>query len=88
MVKRGDMMTLEDVSEILAIDILGIVPDDESIVVSTNRGEPCVSDDNSWAGRAYRNITRRLLGEIVPLMRLQQNKGLFGKLAKFLGMRN
>ncbi|MDR3239418.1 MAG: septum site-determining protein MinD [Clostridiales bacterium] len=88
MVKRGDMMTLEDVSEILAIDILGIVPDDESIVISTNRGEPCVTDEASWAGQAYRNITRRLLGEIVPLMKLQQDKGFLGKIAKFLHIRN
>jgi septum site-determining protein MinD len=84
MVRRGDMMTLDDVTEILAIDILGVVPDDESIVISTNRGEPCVADDSSRAGKAYRNITRRLLGEIVPLMKLQQQKGLFGRIAKFL----
>ncbi|MDR2749476.1 MAG: septum site-determining protein MinD [Clostridiales bacterium] len=88
MVKRGDMMTLDDVTEILAIDILGVVPDDESIVISTNRGEPCVADDGSRAGRAYRNITRRLLGEMVPLMKLQQQKGLFGRLAKFLRIGN
>ncbi|MDR1542171.1 MAG: septum site-determining protein MinD [Clostridiales bacterium] len=88
MVKRGDMMTLDDVTEILAIDILGVVPDDESIVISTNRGEPCVADDSSRAGRAYRNITRRLLGEIVPLMKLQQQKGLFGRIAKFLRLGN
>jgi len=83
MVKRGDMMTIEDVTEILAIEILGVVPDDESVVISTNRGDPSVADDNSWAGRAYRNITRRLLGEIVPLMKLQQDKGFFGRIFKF-----
>ena len=83
MVKRGDMMTIDDVMEILAIEILGVVPDDESIVISTNRGDPCVADDSSWAGRAYRNITRRLLGEIVPLMKLQQEKGFFGRILKF-----
>jgi septum site-determining protein MinD len=83
MVKRGDMMTIDDVIEILAIEIVGVVPDDESIVISTNRGDPCVSDDSSWAGRAYRDITRRLLGEIVPLMKLQQDKGFLGKIRKF-----
>jgi len=83
MVKRGDMMTIEDVTEILAIEILGVVPDDESIVIFTNRGDPCVADDSSWAGRAYRNITRRMLGEIVPLMKMQQDKGLFGRIFKF-----
>ena len=70
MVKRGDMMTLEDVTEILAIEILGVVPDDETIVVSTNRGEPCVADNSSKAGQAFRNITKRILGEDVPLMDL------------------
>ncbi|MCL2461053.1 MAG: septum site-determining protein MinD [Defluviitaleaceae bacterium] len=85
MVKRGDMMALEDVTEILAIDILGIVPDDESIVVSANRGEPAVADQNSRAGTAYRNITRRILGEEVPLMDLYKSGGFFGKLKKAFG---
>lgn len=72
MVKRGDMMTIDDVTEILAIDILGVVPDDESIVISTNKGEPAVTIENSKAGIAYRNITRRIMGEDVPLMSLEQ----------------
>lgn len=84
MVRRGDMMTLDDVTEILAIEILGVIPDDESIVISTNKGDPCVSDESSWAGKAYRNITRRLMGEIVPLMKLQQDIGLIGRIFKFL----
>lgn len=83
MVKRGDMMALDDVTDILAIDILGIVPDDESIVVSSNRGEPCVGDDNSRAGQAFRNITRRVMGETVPLMNLNTDDSLLAKLKKF-----
>ncbi len=82
MVKRGDMMALEDVTEILAIDILGIVPDDESIVVSTNKGEPCVTDENSRAGQAFRNITRRILGETVPLMDIKVDEGFLAWLKK------
>lgn len=82
MVRRGNMMALEDVTEILAIDVLGVVPDDESIVVSTNRGEPCVVDMNSRAGLAFRNITRRILGETVPLMDLDADAGLMSKLKK------
>ena len=82
MVKRGDMMALEDVTDILAIDVLGVVPDDESIVVSTNRGEPCVADDNSRAGKAFRNITRRLMGETVPMDELDIDAGLLSKLKK------
>ena len=82
MVKRGDMMALEDVTEILAIDVLGVVPDDESIVISTNRGEPCVADESSRAGQAFRDITRRILGETVPLMDLTDDTGLMSKLKK------
>ncbi|MCL2619220.1 MAG: septum site-determining protein MinD [Defluviitaleaceae bacterium] len=75
MVKRGDMMTLEDVTDILAIDVLGIVPDDESIVVSSNKGEPAVMEESSRAGAAFRNITSRLMGEDVPLMDLDVQTG-------------
>ena len=83
MVKRGEMMDLEDVTEILAIDVLGVVPDDESIVIATNKGEPCVIDDNSFAGQAFRDICRRLNGEIVPLMNLDIDKGMLTRIKKF-----
>ncbi|MCL2047877.1 MAG: septum site-determining protein MinD [Defluviitaleaceae bacterium] len=79
MVKRGDMMALEDVTEILAIDVLGVVPDDEGIVISTNKGEPCVADSASFAGQAFRDICRRMTGENVPLMDLDPDKGFFAK---------
>ncbi len=68
MVARNEMMSLEDVEEILAIDTLGIIPDDESIVISTNKGEPAVANESSVAGEAYRNIVKRILGENIPLM--------------------
>ena len=83
MVKRGDMLALEDVTDILAISVLGIVPDDESIVVSTNRGEPCVSDSTAKAGQAFRNISKRITGEDVPLMELNSDTGI---LAKFFSL--
>jgi septum site-determining protein MinD len=82
MVNRGDMLSLEDVTDILAIDIIGIVPDDESIVVSSNRGEPAVTDDTSLAGKAYRNIVERVMGSEVPLLDLDEHKGFFGKIKK------
>ncbi len=88
MVKRGDMMTLEDVTEVLAIDVLGVVPDDESIVISSNRGEPAVLDQNSRAGQAFRNITRRVLGEDIPLMNLNFDEGLFTKIKKIFRFGN
>lgn len=83
MVKKGDMMAMDDVTEILAIDILGIVPDDESIVISANKGEPSVTDSSSKAGEAYRNITQRILGNNVPLMDLEFDKGFLSKIKRF-----
>lgn len=82
MVKRGDMMSIDDVTEILAIEILGVVPDDESIVVATNKGEPAVTDSESFAGQAYRNIVKRIQGEDVPIMRFERDAGLFNKIFK------
>lgn len=79
MVKRGDMMSSEDVIEILAVDLLGVVPDDESIVISTNQGEPLVGN-KSLAGQAYENICHRILGEEVPFLNLLQKNGFFSKL--------
>lgn len=81
MVKRGDMMSIEDVSEILAIDLIGTIPDDEQIIVATNQGEPVIGTD-SLAGKAYLNICRRLTGEEVPFLNLDIHTGLFGKLGK------
>ena len=83
MVKRGDMMALEDVTELLAIDVLGVIPDDETIVISTNRGEPCVADEKSFAGQGFRDIVKRLLGENVPLMDLNIDTSIMSKLKKF-----
>jgi len=80
MVKRGDMMSSDDVVEILAVDLIGVVPDDENIVVATNQGEPLVGND-SLAGQAYMNICRRVIGEEVPLLDLNGKHGLFEKLA-------
>ncbi|MEG1459268.1 MAG: septum site-determining protein MinD [Acetivibrio sp.] len=80
MVKRGDMMSADDVVEILAINLIGVVPDDENIVVSTNKGEPLVGDE-SLAGQAYMNICRRIIGEEVPLLDLSSKGGFMSMLA-------
>jgi len=86
MVSRGDMMDINDILEILAIDLVGVVPEDEHIVVSTNRGEPAVLQNSSLAGRAYRNIAARLMGEDVPFLELQSaNGGLLGRLRRIFG---
>ncbi len=82
MVKKGDMMNIDDMTDILAIDLIGVVPDDEAIVISTNKGEPVVIDDKTLSGQAYRNIARRLMGEEIALLELDIDEGVFGKLRK------
>ena len=81
MVNRGDMMSIEDVKEILAIDLIGAVPDDEQIVVSTNQGEPLVGRTDTMAGIAYSNICRRITGEDVPLLDLNSKNSVWSKIA-------
>ncbi len=82
MVKRGDMINLEDIIDILGIKLIGVVPDDEEIIVSTNKGEPAILNSKSEAGKAYSNIARRILGEDVPLMELKDSNNFFGRLKK------
>lgn len=74
MVRKGDMMDINDIDDILAISILGVIPDDQDIIVSTNRGEAVVTNKKSRSGQAYRNVVRRILGEDVPFMNLQERK--------------
>lgn len=66
LVRRGDMMTAEDVVDILSIPLIGVVPDDENVVIATNRGEPLVGSQ-TLAGRAYRNICYRVMGKQIPM---------------------
>ncbi len=87
MVKRGDMMTIDDIIDILAIGLIGVVPDDEKIVVSTNRGEPAINDQKSLAGQAYRNVVRRIKGEDVPFLSLNEDQGFILKLKKLFGLK-
>ena len=87
MVQANNMMSVQDVQEILAIPILGIVPDDERVIVSTNRGEPLVlSGSTSLAAIAYQNIARRLEGEKVPFINLETPpEGFWQRLRRFFG---
>jgi len=84
MVKRGDMLDTEDVIEILAIDLIGIVPEDEAIIISTNKGVPVALDNKGQAGLAFRNIAHRLLGEDVPFITLKDTSGFLRRLARFV----
>lgn len=86
MVKHGDMMSIDDIIEILAIDLLGVVPEDEMVVVTTNRGEMVANSQQSRSGQAYRNIVRRITGENVPLMDLEEG-GLMQKLRRMIGLK-
>ena len=79
MIARGDMMSVDDVLEILAVDLLGTILDDEQIVVATNQGEP-LSGKNSQAEEEYQNICKRILGEDIPFVTIRQKKGMFSRL--------
>lgn len=82
MVRRGNMMNVEDMTDILAIELLGVVPDDENIIISTNRGEPAVLDSNALSAQAYKNIARRIMGEEIPILDLESQYGFVNKLKK------
>ena len=82
MVKRGEMMTVEDIEDILAIDLIGVVPDDEDVVMSTNRGEPTVFKDQSISGTAFRNVAKRIIGEEVPFLQFDVQENFFEKLKR------
>ena len=72
LVRHGDMLSRQDILDILSIDLLGIVPDDDSIIVSTNRGRPVALDRGAYVSTAYHNIAQRILGYNVPLMSFQE----------------
>ncbi len=86
MVRANDMMSVHDVQELLAIPLIGIIPDDERVIVSTNRGEPLVLAENpSLAATAFENIARRLEGETVDFLELDSsNDNLFTRLRRLL----
>lgn len=83
MVKKGDMMDIDDVLDILAVRLIGVVPEDESVIVTTNRGEPAVLRDHSRAGLAFRNIAKRIMGEDVPFLDLERAEGFLQRLRRF-----
>jgi septum site-determining protein MinD len=84
MVKRGDMLSTGDVIEVLAIDLIGIVPEDEAIIIATNKGLPVALDTKGQAGLAFRNIAHRLLGEDVPFMTIKDTSGFLERFARFV----
>ena len=85
MVERGDMLDMDDINDILSISCIGQVPDDETVVTATNNGDPVITDKNSQAGQAYRNIVGRICGEEIPFMEFKQD-GFFARLKKAFNM--
>jgi len=84
---RMEQVGVEEVVQILGIDLLGIVPDDEQVIRDTNQGVPTVLERKSPAAQAYRNIARRILGESVPLMRLEESPSMFTRVRRFFSRR-
>ncbi len=82
MVKRGDMLHTDDVIDVLAINLIGVVPDDESIIISTNQGRPVVMQNGSTAGQAFKNIAMRLTGQDVPLINFEESDSFITRLSK------
>jgi septum site-determining protein MinD len=85
MVKQHDMLSAEDVLDLLAIQLIGIVPEDEGVIVGSNRGTPVALDAKSRAGQAFRNIAKRLQGQDVPFMDLDKSGGLWERIQKMAG---
>ena len=81
----GEALDMEDINDILSLTCIGQVPDDETVVSSTNRGEPVITVENSQAGQAYRNIVKRILGEDVPFMTFEKS-GFFDRLKRMFGI--
>ena len=77
------MMSVEDVVEILSAELIGVIPEDTGVITSTNKGEPIVNDEKSLAGQAYLNVARRIQGEEVPFLDIDQPKNIIEKIKKF-----
>jgi septum site-determining protein MinD len=84
MVRRGDMLSIEDVVELLAIEVIGLVPDDEQVITSTNRGSPISLNAKSKTGLAFVDIARRLMGETIAFASLESRDGFLSKFSRWI----
>jgi septum site-determining protein MinD len=84
MIKREDMLSPDDIIELLAIELIGIIPEDDNVILSTNRGVPIVLDGKSQAGQAFRNIANRLKGQNIPFLSLEDSNGFFGRISRMI----
>ncbi len=87
MVKRQEMLSADDVLDLLAVELIGIVPEDEGVLIGSNRGAPVALDPKSRAGQAFRNIARRLKGEDVPFLDLESSGSLWERIQRLAGRR-
>jgi septum site-determining protein MinD len=85
LVRNNDMLSAEDVLDLLGIQLIGVVPEDESVIIGSNRGAPVVTDPKSRAGQAFRNIAKRVQGQDVPFMDLDQQNGLWSAIQRLTG---
>jgi septum site-determining protein MinD len=85
LVKSKDMLSPEDVLDLLAVELIGIVPEDETVIVASNRGAPVAHDSKSRAGQAFRNIAKRLMGETVPFLELDSHGSLWDRIQRLAG---
>ncbi|MGD8791399.1 MAG: septum site-determining protein MinD [Anaerolineae bacterium] len=84
MVQRGQMLSTEDVVELLAIELIGVVPEDKEIIISTNQGTPVALDGKTLSGQAFRNIAGRLMGQDIPFMPLKESGNVLNRLARLI----
>jgi septum site-determining protein MinD len=85
LVRNNEMLSADDVLDLLGIQLIGIVPEDETVIIGSNRGAPVVTDPKSRAGQAFRNIAKRLQGQNIPFMDLEQQNGLWGAIQRLTG---
>ena len=83
LIKSNDMMSVEDVVEILSAELIGIIPEDTGIITSTNKGEPIVNEEKSLAGMAYRNVAQRIMGNDTPFLNLEEDNSVIAKVKTF-----
>jgi len=86
LVKKGTMMSVNDVVDILRLELIGVVPDEKEIIIATNRGTPVIDIDGSQTGAAFRRIVKRLLGEQIPIPSFQAPEGFVSRLKASLGL--
>ncbi len=83
LIKANDMMSVDDVVEILSCELVGVIPEDTGVITSTNKGEPIVNDENSLAGKAYINVAKRIQGETVEFLNIDEPKTFIERIKSF-----